>query len=83
MAPAYHIHEAWGNIQVHQSNDQTSRKNDFPNSITNGMQNQSEAPLDYCSINPVDLVNESRMNAYALPFKAIVSSTAHSIEQDL
>ena len=47
------------------------------------MQNQSEAPLDYCSINPVDLVNESRMNAQALPFKATVSSTAHSIGQDL
>ena len=47
------------------------------------MQNQSEAPLDYCSINPVDLVDESRMNAQALPFKPTVSSTALSIGQDL
>ena len=83
MAPACHIFETWENVQVHQSNDQTqtSRKNDFPNNITNGMQNQSEAPLDYCSINPVDLVNESRINAQALPFKPTVSSTAHSIGQ--
>lgn len=63
MAPAYHTHETWENVQMHQT--QTSRKNDFPNNITHGMQNQSEAPLDYCIINPVDLVNESRMNAQA------------------
>lgn len=85
MAPAYHTHEAWENVQVHQSNDQPqiSRKKDFSNNVTNDMQNQSGAPLDYCSINPVDLVNESRMNAQALPFKPTVSSTAHSIGQDL
>ena len=81
MAPAYHTHETWENVQMHQT--QTSRKNDFPNDITKGMQNQSETPLDYCSINLVDLVNESRMNAQALPFKPTVSSTAHSIGQDL
>ena len=78
MAPAYHTNETWEkNIRMHQT--QTSRKNNFPNNITNGTKNQSEAPLDYCSINPVDLVNENRMNAQALPFKPTVSSTAHAI----
>ena len=47
------------------------------------MYSQLETPLEHYSMNPANQVNESRMDAQALPFEPTADSTAHSIGQDL
>ena len=85
MAPVYPTNETRKYILVHQSNEQTqtNRKSISPIYNTNDMHNQSEAPLEYYSMNPANQNNESRMNAQALPFESTASPTAHSTEQHL